>query len=69
MFQTASCFTFCNVEGILGAMNKLITIGVIAGLLFMYGKYVTDMQHQAMQNIDAIKHQYTHAEEIASQLH
>lgn len=50
-------------------MSKLITIGVIASLLFIYGKYVADMQHQAMKNFDTIKYQYTHIEEIASQLH
>ncbi len=50
-------------------MGKLITITVIVSLLLMYGKYMADMQQQAVQNLNNITHLYSHAEEVAAQLH
>lgn len=50
-------------------MGKLMTITIIASLLLMYGKYMADMQQQAMQNLNNISHIYLHAEEVAAQLH
>jgi hypothetical protein len=47
-------------------MGKLITIGVIVGAVFMYGHYVVEMQQQAMQNLNVLKYQYTHADEIVA---
>ena len=47
-------------------MGKLITIGVIVGMLFMYGHYVVEMQQQAIQNINVLKYQYAHADEMVA---
>ncbi len=62
-------FTFCDLDRNLKGMGKLIIFIILGAMLLGYGKYVTNLQTEAMNRLNTIQNIYANAEVTAQGIH